>query len=174
MTTHSDILAGEFHGQRSLAGYSTWGRKELDTTEQITFALFHFKTGNQPLKPGLANTIIPGWCPRILLAISAPLLCWLSCWLFSVASPMIILSKTSSSYWVAQSGSWTCLGVCIPLSLEPTADGAGQWKANFLISGQESSEVKLPSTHCLKSQLTLLFSYIAFSTSFQLLLGVLP
>ena len=26
---------GEFHGQRSLAGYSPWGRKESDTTEQL-------------------------------------------------------------------------------------------------------------------------------------------
>ena len=33
MATHSSILAGEFHGQRSLAGYSPWGRKESDTTE---------------------------------------------------------------------------------------------------------------------------------------------
>ena len=24
------------HGQRSLAGYSPWGRKELDTTEQLS------------------------------------------------------------------------------------------------------------------------------------------
>ena len=24
---------GEFHGQRSLTGYSPWGRKELDTTK---------------------------------------------------------------------------------------------------------------------------------------------
>ena len=24
---------GEFHGQRSLEGYNTWGHKELDTTE---------------------------------------------------------------------------------------------------------------------------------------------
>ena len=30
------FLAGEFHGQRSLAGYSPWGRKELDTGEQLT------------------------------------------------------------------------------------------------------------------------------------------
>jgi len=28
------FLPGEFHGQRSLAGYSPWGCKELDTTEQ--------------------------------------------------------------------------------------------------------------------------------------------
>ena len=35
MTTHSSIvlLPGEFHGQRSLVGYSPWGCKELGTTE---------------------------------------------------------------------------------------------------------------------------------------------
>ena len=27
------FLPGEFHGQRSLAGYSPWGHKESDTTE---------------------------------------------------------------------------------------------------------------------------------------------
>ena len=27
---------GEAHGQRSLVGYSLWGHKELDTTEQLT------------------------------------------------------------------------------------------------------------------------------------------
>ena len=29
-------LPGEFHGQRSLVGYSPWGRKESDTIEQLT------------------------------------------------------------------------------------------------------------------------------------------
>ena len=33
MATHSSVLGGKFHGQRSLAGYSPWGCKELDTTE---------------------------------------------------------------------------------------------------------------------------------------------
>ena len=33
MATHSSILAGKFHGQRSLVGYSPWGCKESDTTE---------------------------------------------------------------------------------------------------------------------------------------------
>jgi len=32
------FLPGEFHGQRSLAGYSPWGRKELDMTEQLSTA----------------------------------------------------------------------------------------------------------------------------------------
>ena len=33
MAAHSTILARETHGQRSLVGYSPWGRKESDTTE---------------------------------------------------------------------------------------------------------------------------------------------
>ena len=36
MATCSVFLPGEFHGQRSLVGYSLWGRKELDTTEQLS------------------------------------------------------------------------------------------------------------------------------------------
>ena len=31
------FFPGEFHGQWSLVGYSPWGRKELDTTEQLTY-----------------------------------------------------------------------------------------------------------------------------------------
>ena len=33
MATHS--LPGESHGQRSLVGYSTWGREESDMTELL-------------------------------------------------------------------------------------------------------------------------------------------
>ena len=33
MATYSSILAGKLHGQRSLMGYSPWGRKESDVTE---------------------------------------------------------------------------------------------------------------------------------------------
>ena len=33
MATYSNILPGESHGQKSLAGYSPWGHKELDMTE---------------------------------------------------------------------------------------------------------------------------------------------
>ena len=33
------FMPGEFHGQRSLAGYSPWGHEELDTTEQLTLSL---------------------------------------------------------------------------------------------------------------------------------------
>ena len=34
------LLPGKSHGQRSLVGYSPWGRKESDTTERLHF---HFK-----------------------------------------------------------------------------------------------------------------------------------
>ena len=34
------FLLGEFHGQRSLEGYSLWGHKELDTTEQLTLSIW--------------------------------------------------------------------------------------------------------------------------------------
>ena len=36
MATHSSVLPGESHRQRSLAGRSPWGRKESDTTEWVT------------------------------------------------------------------------------------------------------------------------------------------
>ena len=33
------FLPGGFHGERSLVGYSPWGHKELDVTEQLTLLL---------------------------------------------------------------------------------------------------------------------------------------
>ena len=41
MVTHSSILARESHGQRSLVGYSSWGHKELDSTEWLTHTNIH-------------------------------------------------------------------------------------------------------------------------------------
>ena len=39
MAIHSSTLAWKSHGQRSLIGYSPWGLKESDTTEQLHFSL---------------------------------------------------------------------------------------------------------------------------------------
>ena len=39
MAVHSSTLAWKIHGQRSLIGYSPWGRKESDTTERITHTI---------------------------------------------------------------------------------------------------------------------------------------
>ena len=33
------LLPGKSHGQKSLIGYSPWGRKESDTTEQLHFTV---------------------------------------------------------------------------------------------------------------------------------------
>ena len=46
MTTHSSILIREFHGQRSLAGYSPQGHKESDMTEVTQHAGMHSVTVN--------------------------------------------------------------------------------------------------------------------------------
>ena len=50
------FLPGESHGQRSLEGYSPWGRKESDTTEQLTHThthhlkiILHTPRGTPPL-----------------------------------------------------------------------------------------------------------------------------
>ena len=38
MATHCSILAWKTHGQRSVAGNSPWGHKELDITEHLTLS----------------------------------------------------------------------------------------------------------------------------------------
>ena len=40
MAPHPVFLPGESHGQRRLAGYSIWSRKELNMTKQLTISLF--------------------------------------------------------------------------------------------------------------------------------------
>ena len=37
--TSNPLLPGEFYGQRSLVGYSPWGHKESDSTEQLMLLL---------------------------------------------------------------------------------------------------------------------------------------
>ena len=41
------LLPGEFHGQRRLAGYSPWGLKGLDLTEQLTLTSLRSHTVTQ-------------------------------------------------------------------------------------------------------------------------------
>ena len=38
------FLPGEFHGQRNLAGYRSWGYKESDTTEWLMHSLSYFSS----------------------------------------------------------------------------------------------------------------------------------
>ena len=41
MATHSSILAGKSHGQKSLVGCSPWGHKESGTTGQLTLTYLY-------------------------------------------------------------------------------------------------------------------------------------
>ena len=41
------FLPGKSHGQRSLVGYSPWGRKESDTTERLNFHFLVASKRNQ-------------------------------------------------------------------------------------------------------------------------------
>ena len=40
MVTYSVLLPEGFHGQRILAGYSPWGCKALDVTEQLMLFIY--------------------------------------------------------------------------------------------------------------------------------------
>ena len=63
------IWLGEFHGLRSLVGYSPWGHKELDTAEQLT--LFHF---------GLSAPSALSYLPsRVHLCLDPRLPAWAVC-----------------------------------------------------------------------------------------------
>ena len=55
----SVFLPGESQGQRSLAGYSPWGHKKSDTTEQLTLSFFTF----QLLEFRAFTTVVPGSIP---------------------------------------------------------------------------------------------------------------
>ena len=67
MATHSILLPGKSHGQRSLVGCSPWGREELDTTELLHF---HFNalekemaTHSSVLAWRIPGTAEPGGLP---------------------------------------------------------------------------------------------------------------
>ena len=53
MATHSSTLAWKIPCMRSLVGYSLWGLKELDTTEQLHFHFIIFRSS--PALPALLN-----------------------------------------------------------------------------------------------------------------------
>ena len=56
--THSVFLPGESHGQRSLVGHSPWGRKELDTTKQLSMNAHVLLSKTRRKENYAINTII--------------------------------------------------------------------------------------------------------------------
>ena len=67
------FLPGELHGQWSLVGYSPWGPRESDTTEQLT----HTRPNNNSLaiKQRQGSVVSPRGLSIISGAISFKLLC---------------------------------------------------------------------------------------------------
>ena len=55
------ILPGDFYGQRSLVGYSSWGCKELDTTERLTLSFLFFYFCARLLRTMLWKVPLASW-----------------------------------------------------------------------------------------------------------------
>ena len=75
VATHSSILAGQFHGQRSLAGYSPWSHEEWDTTEWLNHPgvspvlrimnWFEFQSKTWGSRP-LSDNLLLAWKTQLL------------------------------------------------------------------------------------------------------------
>ena len=73
------FLPGEFHGHRSLVGYSKWGRKELDMTERLTHTHTLWKQDSPAeISPGcscpyfasVSSVSRSSWLPSLFAALS--------------------------------------------------------------------------------------------------------
>ena len=67
MATHSSILAGKSHGQRSLVGYSPWVHKGLDTTERLSTRAQAMKTDTHRVSGPMLDPkdmSMPKTCPE--------------------------------------------------------------------------------------------------------------
>ena len=67
------FLTGISHGQRSLVGYSPWGRKESDTTEQLTHTHTHTHTRYMARLVHREYKDEEGGIPTFNITISTPL-----------------------------------------------------------------------------------------------------
>ena len=73
------FLPGKFHGQRSLVGYSPWGHKESDLTEQLSTVNYnspHTFPGPVQLILSLLQ-LLNSWCPFLVFTlIEISILAW--------------------------------------------------------------------------------------------------
>ena len=86
------FLPGESHGQRSLAGYSPWGCKESDTTEQLTHTVRYSSIiicflGTKP-----SLFIVQVSCPLLCFVSSFPRY-WVTFFFFLIFICMIFMGK---------------------------------------------------------------------------------
>ena len=76
MATHSVFLPGEFHGQRSLEGYSPWGPKESDRTERLAHIYIPIQTLKNTNKANKTDTWASRWASLIAQLIKNPPAMW--------------------------------------------------------------------------------------------------
>ena len=95
IATHSNILAGKFHGKRSLAGYRPPGHKDLDMTEWLTLVMVSvcltlcetdelFSQAVKPLHAYVSCVCVPvaSHAVSVVMFWLFPWMCsWISLWL---------------------------------------------------------------------------------------------
>ena len=126
------FLPGKSHGQRSLAGYSPWGHKELDTTEKLTLST---NKKEEREERGMLKIYLVCGVRGLALSKIKPVVLnrerGASCelWLSYVADEALLLTygkalrKTMSSIWLglfihaSEKPKWKCLVghlICYP------------------------------------------------------------
>ena len=133
------FLPGELHGQRGLASYSPWGRKELDTTEWLTLSLFICllvaqTVKNLPTMPGSRVRSL-GWedCLEKEMATHSSILAWP----FNISS--FLIYQLGTSLFIAWSSKHDCLKAlssCV-VFIRPRKDSISN---SFLVQIQLLSE----------------------------------
>ena len=123
MATHSSILAGELHGQRSLVCYSPWGHKESDMTERLTHtssSSFHRQNPESQTWSGWAS-LIQDSNTQWLLRISV------SCHLGAHCNRLGVPLLLKPGDWVCRPSSWTPLSHPLPTgSISPPSTPRSQ------------------------------------------------
>ena len=109
-------LPGKSHGLRSLAGYSPWGRKELDTTEWLNFLSFFFSVYSCHLFL-VSSASVRSIC---VLSFIVPISAWnvpLVSPIFlkrSLVFPILLFGTTAHCRWISMLWPWLieCFHFC--------------------------------------------------------------
>ena len=88
-----EFLPGESHEQRSLAGYSLWGRKESDTTGRLHFTSLHMKNSH-------ASEICVFWFKSKCLCIGNEEGCVTKCKVVIISLVVVLLGCLFCFSWI--------------------------------------------------------------------------
>ena len=113
------LLPEESHGQRSLIGYSLWGRKESDTTERLHFTS-HF----------LCYTMGPCWLSILLTYFLKRLLMWTVFRVFIDSITALLL------FYILIFWPWVLWGLSSPIGDQTSTPCIGRWSLNDWTTGK--------------------------------------